>query len=167
MIRGLVIREAESKDHLAIAKLVEAAFGRPAEARLVEKLREDGDMVLELVATNAGELVGHIAFSRLDIAVEPDHFDALALAPMAVAPDRQGSGVGKSLLENAHHMLEERGERLCVVLDDPAYYGRFGYTHDRASKFESDYQGPALQALAWGEAPQKGRLTHPGAFSEL
>ena len=52
MIRGLVIREAESKDHLAIAKLVEAAFGRPAEARLVEKLREDGDMVLELVATN-------------------------------------------------------------------------------------------------------------------
>ena len=167
MIRGLVIREAEAKDHEAIAGLVEAAFGQRDEATLVEKLRKDGDLVLELVATNEGELVGHIVFSRLGVEDGGRRFEAVALAPMAVAPDRQGSGIGKSLIENAHHLLEERGERLSVVLGDPAYYGRFGYSHDRAAVFESDYQCAALQALAWGEAPATGRLSYPAAFAGL
>ncbi|TIX97028.1 MAG: N-acetyltransferase, partial [Mesorhizobium sp.] len=57
------------------------------------------------------------------------------------------------------------GEALAVVLGDPAYYGRFGYSHARAEKFESEYQGEALQALAWGEAPETGRLVYASAFS--
>ena len=52
-----------------------------------------------------------------------------------------------------------------MVLGDPAYYGRFGYTHERAAKFESDYQCEALQALAWGDAPESGRLVYASAFS--
>lgn len=163
MIRGLVIREAEAKDHEAIARLVEAAFGQPDEAKLVETLRANGDMVLELVATNEGELVGHVAFSRLAV----DRFDALALAPLAVLPVRQRSGIGAALLENAHHLLADRGESLCLVLGDPAYYGRFGYARDRAAGFESAYQCDALQALAWGEAPRTGRLIYPSAFQGL
>jgi len=167
MIRGLVIREAKPDDHDGIAALVEAAFGQPDEARLVERLRKDGDLVLDLVATNETELVGHVAFSRLRIEGEDGRFDAVALAPMAVMPDRQRSGVGISLIENAHHMLQEHGEALSVVLGEPAYYGRFSYTHDRAGGFESDYQGEALQALAWGTAPRSGRLIYPTAFSGL
>ena len=167
MIRGLVIREAEAKDHEAIAMLVEAAFGQRDEAGLVDKLRHDGDVVLELVATNEGELVGHIVFSRLVVEEGASRFDAVALAPVAVVPDRQGSGIGKSLIENGHHILEERGERLSIVLGDPAYYGRFGYARDRASGFDSDYQCEALQALAWGEAPATGRLSYPAAFAGL
>lgn len=167
MIRGLVIREAEANDHDAIARLVEAAFGQRDEAGLVDRLRRDGDVVLELVATNEGELVGHIVFSRLAVENGGSRFEAVALAPVAVAPDRQGSGIGKSLIENAHHLLEERGERLSIVLGDPAYYGRFGYAHARASGFDSDYQCAALQALAWGEAPSTGRLCYPAAFAGL
>lgn len=167
MIRGLVIREAEAKDHEAIASLVEAAFGQRDEAGLVDKLRHDGDVVLELVATNEGEVVGHIVFSRLVVKEGASRFDAVALAPVAVVPDRQGSGIGRSLIENGHHILEERGERLSIVLGDPAYYGRFGYARDRASGFDSDYQCEALQALAWGEAPATGRLSYPAAFAGL
>jgi len=51
------------------------------------------------------------------------------------------------------------------VLGDPAYYGRFGYTHARAEKFDSEYQGEALQALTWGEAPEAGKLVYASAFS--
>jgi putative acetyltransferase len=51
------------------------------------------------------------------------------------------------------------------VLGDPAYYGRLGYSHERAAGFESEYQCDALQALAWGEAPEAGRLVYPSAFS--
>ena len=50
MIRGLVIRGAKPDDHDGIAALVEAAF-RPARrsAAFVERLRKDGDLVLDLV----------------------------------------------------------------------------------------------------------------------
>ena len=47
----------------------------------------------------------------------------------------------------------------------PAFAG--GYAHQRAARFESDYQCDALQALAWGEAPESGRLVYASAFSEL
>ena len=51
------------------------------------------------------------------------------------------------------------------MLGEPAYYGRFGYTHGRAAKFESNYQCEALQALAWDDAPESGRLVYASAFS--
>ena len=59
------------------------------------------------------------------------------------------------------------GETLSVVLGDPSYYGRFGYARDRALQFDSDYQGDALQAIAWGDAPTTGRLVYPKAFGSL
>ena len=70
-------------------------------------------------------------------------------------------------MEEAHHRLEQAGETLSFVLGEPAYYGRFGYSHERAAGFESDWQCEALQALAWGEAPTTGRLVYGVAFSEL
>ena len=167
MIRGLVIRPAEPEDHRRIAELVEQAFGQPDEARLVDMLRADGDVVLELVALNEGVLVGHILFSRLTLESGEERCDAVALAPVAVLPTRQRSGIGAALIETAHQMLRKQGERLCIVLGDPAYYGRFGYTHARAAGFASDYQCEALQALAWGEAPHEGRLVYAAAFEGL
>jgi putative acetyltransferase len=166
MIRGLVIRPAEPDDYAAIAALLEAAFGGAAEGRLVEALRADGDVVLELVATHEGAVVGHILFSRLKV-VAPDGTGAVALAPLAVLPARQRTGIGRALIENAHHLLEAGGENLSVVLGEPAYYGRFGYDHGRAAAFDCAYQGEALQALAWGEAPSRGRLVYPSAFAGL
>lgn len=166
MIRGLVIREVEPADHGNISALVARAFDREDEAKLVEALRRDGDVVLELIATNEQVPVGHILFSRLKVEGE-NPCEAVALAPMAVEPERQRSGIGAALIENAHHLLEERGECLCVVLGDPAYYGRFGYERDKAAGYESDYQGEYLQALCIGAAPSQGRLVYPDAFSGL
>lgn len=165
MIRGLVIRPAEAGDRQAIRALLDAAFGGPAEGELVERLVAVGDVVLELVATHETEIVGHVLFSRLRVEADGATFDAVALAPLAAVPSSQRTGIGKTLVENAHHMLEEAGEKLSVVLGDPAYYGRFGYTHERAQKFESDYQCDALQALAWDEAPESGKLVYAPAFS--
>lgn len=167
MIRGLVIRSAEAKDRAGIFALEAAAFGQDGEATLVDALVADGDVVLELVATHEAEIVGHILFSRLKVETGNGTVDAVALAPLAVQPQRQKTKVGTALIENGHHLLREAGETLSVVLGDPAYYGRFGYTHDRAAGFDSDYQGYALQALAWGDAPISGRLVYAKAFSGL
>ena len=167
MIRGLVIRPVEPADHDAVRALVADAFGQLAEAELVDALRRDGDVVLELIATCEQEPVGHVLFSRLNVEGDGPACAAVALAPIAVAPDRQHSGVGAALIENAHHMLEEAGETLSLVLGDTAYYPRFGYDHARAAGFESDYQCDALMAHAFADAPAGGRLVYARAFSAL
>lgn len=164
---GITIREATEQDRDAIRAIEEAAFGQPDEARLVDLLVAAGDDVLELVAERDGRPVGHVLFSRLTVETRNRSFAAVALAPLAVVPDAQREGVGAALVEEAHRRLYRAGETLSVVLGDPAYYGRFGYAHERAEGFESDYQGEALQALAWGDAPSTGRLVYAAAFLEL
>ena len=73
-------------------------------------------------------------------------------------------GIGGALIREAHIRLKDAGETLAVVLGDPAYYGRFGYSHARAEKFDSEYQGDALQALDLGRGAEAGRLVYASAF---
>lgn len=158
------IRAATPRDREAIRLVEEHAFGQQAEAGLVDAIVAEGDAVVELVAEEEGQVVGHILFSRLYVRGSGKDFAAVALAPLAVEPDFHGTGIGGALVREAHIRLKEAGERLSIVLGDPAYYGRFGYSHDRAAGFESDYQCEALQAQAWGEAPETGRLVYAPAF---
>ncbi|GAA2826217.1 putative acetyltransferase [Aminobacter aminovorans] len=158
------IRAATPRDREAIRLVEEHAFGQQAEAGLVDALVAEGDAVVELVAEEDGDVVGHILFSRLYIQNGGKTVPAVALAPLAVEPDFHGTGIGGALVREAHIRLKDAGETLAVVLGDPAYYGRFGYSHDRAAGFESDYQCDALQALAWGDAPETGKLVYASAF---
>lgn len=167
MNKSLTIRAATSADRNAIRKVEEAAFGQADEAALVEALIAAGSDALELVAEENGNIIGHILFSRLMIKGPDDSFSAVALAPLAVLPAMQRRGIGAALIEEAHRRLQEQGEQLSVVLGEPAYYGRFFYTHKRAAGFTSDYQGEALQALSWGAAPATGQLVYAPAFSRL
>lgn len=159
------IRAATLKDRDAIRLVEEHAFGQNAEAGLVDALVDSGDTVLELVAEEDGQVVGHILFSRLFVEKDGASYPAVALAPLAVEPSFHGSGIGGALIREAHLRLKQAGETLSIVLGDPDYYGRFGYAHDRAASFQSDYQCEALQALAWGDAPESGRLVYAPAFS--
>jgi len=167
MTNGTRIRVALDSDRYGIAGLVETAFGRPDEARLVEALAADGDVVVELVAERDATIVGHVLFSPLIIETSNRSSSAVALAPLSVAPAFQRQGIGAALVEDAHRRLRLAGETFSVVLGDPDYYGRFGYAHDLASGFESEWQCEALQALAWGDAPAKGKLVYASAFSAI
>ena len=158
------IRSAQQRDREAIRLVEEHAFGQAAEAGLVDALVSSGDAVVELVAEEDGQVVGHILFSRLYVVGVRTRFPAVALAPLAVEPSFHGTGIGGALVREAHLRLRAAGEKLSFVLGDPAYYGRFGYSHQRARRFESTIQSDALQALAWQEAPETGRLEYPAAF---
>ena len=161
----VTVRQAAPEDRKAIFSVEERAFGRKHEADLVERIVADGEQLLELVAEKDGHIVGHVLFSRLLVDPDGTAFDAVSLAPLAVDPDYQGQGVGSALVRRGHELLKERGEKLSIVVGDPAYYGRFGYARAGAEKFTSDYQGDAMQALYWGEAPTSGQLAHPRAFA--
>jgi len=159
------IRTATPRDREAIRLVEEHAFGQQAEAGLVDALVANGDSVVELVAEEDGQVVGHILFSRLYVENGRKKTPAVALAPLAVEPSFHGTGIGGALVREAHVRLKAAGETLAIVLGDPQYYGRFGYKHARAEKFESEFQGEALQALAWGDAPESGKLVYASAFN--
>lgn len=168
MMDGTKIRVALDSDRHNINGLVETAFGRPDEARLVDALAADGDIVLELVAEREASIIGHLLFSPIVVETANRSSSAVALAPLSVAPAFQRKGLGAALVEDGHRRLRLAGETLSVVLGDPAYYGRFGYEHERAARFESEWQCEAMQALAWSaEAPSRGRLVYAGAFLAL
>lgn len=161
------VRMVEAADHAAVRGVEIAAFGQTLEADLVEALREADDVVLELIAIADGEIAAHILFSRLWVEGRDGRFPAVALAPLAVAPAFQRRGIGGGLVLAGHERLGRMRETLSIVLGDPAYYGRFGYSHARAAAFAGEYQCEALQALSWGEAPTHGQLTYAPAFAAV
>lgn len=165
----VVIRPEQHGDHPEIAALLTAAFDGSAEADLVARLRDDNDMALALVAiATDGRIVGYIACPRLQL-MQGDHSIPVAgVAPLAVAPARQRSGIGGALMAESLERLRQQGESLVFVLGDPAYYTRFGFDLAAAESFASDYAGPHFMALALRpDAPATGRLIYPGAFSDL
>jgi len=160
-----MIRFARPADHPAIAEVVEAAFGRPEEARLIERLRADGDVLLELVSETAGQLDGHILLSRLWV----DSKDLYAaLAPLAVRPALQRSGLGSALTRASIEQAREFGAHGMIVLGRPAYYPRFGFSTETAAQVKSVYAGgPGFMALALepGAFDAPLSVTYPDAFS--
>lgn len=158
------VRPETAADHQAIARLTEAAFGQAAEARLVERLRADGDARIALVAEQGGELAGHVMLSAMGA---PPPLRALALAPLSVAPGWQGRGVGSLLVRAAVQAAGRGGWDLLVVLGEPGFYGRLGFRAEAAAAFLSPYAGPHLMALALrpGLPAPGGRLAHAPAFA--
>lgn len=160
----IAIRPERPEDAPAIRSILVAAFGGEDEARLVERLRADGDAALSLVAVEEGRVVGHVLFSRL---AAP--FPALALAPLAVDPARQRSGIGAALVRAGVATAGREAWAGVFVLGEPAYYGRFGFRADLAAGFASPYAGPHLMGLALrGSLPaRQGALVHAPAFAAL
>jgi putative acetyltransferase len=141
------------------------AFGGGAEARLVDALRRSGAAVLSLVAEcGGGAVVGHVLLSRL---VSPP--GALALAPLAVLPDRQRRGVGSALVRAALARARAGGWAAAFVLGDPAFYGRFGFEAEAARGYASPYAGEHFMAvrLGPGPLPGAGAVIYPEPFAAL
>jgi putative acetyltransferase len=160
-----MIRYAKPADRPAIADVVTAAFGGEAEARLVERLRADDDVLFELVWIDEGEVTGHILFSRL-WADRAEMF--AALAPVSVRPGLQRAGVGSALIRAGLDYAKEFGAHGVLVLGHPAYYPKFGFTAEAARQVSSVYAGsPAFMALALEEGAfdQPLSVAYPDAFA--
>jgi putative acetyltransferase len=170
---SIVVRPANGGDVAAIDALLRRSFPAEDEARLVQRLCIDGDMVLTLVADDeeTGALAGMVAFSRMDVAIADKPIAAVALAPLAVEKSYRQHGVGEALVQAGVEQLRSAGAMLCFVLGEPGYYERFGFAEEWAHGFASPYAGEYLMALPLqgGAMPcgVRGAATHASAFAEL
>ncbi len=158
-----MIRPAAPADWPAIHAVEAAAFGRPDEADLVEALRDNGDALIELVAEEAGTVVGHILFSPL--ATDTGAAFA-ALAPVTVRPERQKVGLGGALILAGLQACRELDVAAVILLGHPDYYPRFGFSAEAARTVSAPFSGRSFMglALAPGALDTPVTITYAKAF---
>ncbi len=119
----MTIRQETPADIKAIHCVHQAAFAREEEAQLVDRLRQNVSVFvpeLSLVAIDGDELVGHVLLSRVHVVEDSDTHESLAMAPVAVRPDKQGRGIGSALIKSALYQARHLGFSSVIVLDIPA-----------------------------------------------
>lgn len=171
-------------DDAGIRAVHRSAFPGDDEAELVDNLRESAafDPSLSLVARDGGSVIGHALLTPVEVdSVErsgvdnrtesvDDEWEALVLAPVAVAPPCQDEGVGSELI-SASLNRARRDDRDAVFLHgSPAFYPRFGFRPAGELGFENPFDTPApefMVAVLTDAEPPGGRLCYPAAFDSL
>jgi putative acetyltransferase len=156
-----VIRTEAPGDRAAVRRVVEAAFGRPDEAGIVDALRSDAAWIpaLSLVAEQEGAVAGHLLISRV---WPEDGGELLSLAPLSVLPAHQRQGVGAALMRAG---LERAGATPIVVLGHPEYYPRFGFAPAAEHGLTNPWGLHGDEWMVRGEPPfPRGLVRYPAAF---
>jgi putative acetyltransferase len=138
-----------------VAFVLESAFGRLDEAKMVAAVRASRAATISLVAGIPPEaravspwpIVGYLLLSQVTI---DGNFErrGLGLAPLAVAPVFQGRGFGTRLVEAGLRRARMLGYQYVTVLGLPEFYSRFGFV--AASQYGLSCRGisePAFMAL--------------------
>lgn len=154
---AIQVRPARSDDRDRILALHLDAFGDaegPVIASLVEEMLDDptAEPIYSFVAESEKKVVGHVLFTFVTIEPASDSNDganAQILAPLAVARDLQGEGIGTQLVKDALIQLAASGCQFVFVLGYPKYYSRFGFVPAGVRGFHAPYPIPEKNADAW------------------
>ncbi len=133
----MVVRLERIADVDAIRDVHRRAFPSDLESRLVDALRQAGRATISLVAERGGTIVGHLLFSPVQTA--HGAAQGLGLAPVAVVPEAQRGGVGGFLIRAGLGRAQAAGFEFVVVLGEPEYYRRFGFTTASAAGLLNEY----------------------------
>jgi len=154
--------------------LLRAAFGGEDEVKLVHALRQDGDMVTEMVTPWNNRIAGYAALSRMR---QPEGW--LCLAPVAVWPEFQRGALTPKGLDKRHWQI---GKRLVsglveaakldsfdkipaiVVLGQPEFYEKCGFSRARAARLVTPYPVEYTMLAAPGDNIPEATLVYPPAF---
>jgi putative acetyltransferase len=163
----MTIRPETSHDFHAIENIHIAAFAnhpysRQTEHLIVNALRADHALTVSLVAEMDSKVVGHIAFSPIKI----DGHDCLwsILGPVGVLPDHQRRGIGQELIREGIKAILSLGAEGCVLVGNPAYYSRFGFTHNPELVVEG-VPAEYCMCLPMTERIPRGYVSYHAAFS--
>lgn len=137
----MLIRAEEQKDWAAVHAVNSSVFETPAEANLVDALREQAQPVVSLIAEENGAVVGHIMFTPVLLPGHPA-LKIMGLAPMAVNPQHQRKGIGSALVRAGLERCKQLGFGAVVVLGHPGYYRRFGFSPSARFGIGCEYEVP-------------------------
>ena len=161
------ITPERAQDHEAIAAIHCAAFNDSYEAAVVAGLRAGGFAIASLVSRVDGRVAGHVMFSRMTVLVDGRDVPAAALAPLAVDENWRQMGLGGRLVETGIEAARSAGMHCVVVLGNPQYYRRFGFSLQAMAHLRTPY-GPgklmALELLPGALAGTAGEVRYPAPF---
>jgi len=162
------IRDEQPADIERIAEITQAAFqanphNRHPEHLIIANLRRSQALALSLVAEVDGAVVGHVAFSEVEISDGSTGW--FGLGPLTVKPGMQGRGVGSALVRAGLERLRQQGARGCVLEGDPVFYRRFGFANDPELVLEEGPQENFLALPLSGAGARGVVIYHPAFFN--
>lgn len=128
----VVLRDELPADVAAREALLDRVFGPARFLKASARIR-DGRLPAEGLALTAedaeGVLIGTVRLWHISAGGRP----ALLLGPLAVNPDRQSAGTGAALMRLAIARARELGHDAIILVGDPEYYERFGFSAARTA----------------------------------
>ena len=139
-------RTERPADVAAREALLDVAYGPVRFTKPSQRLREQRDPALSLVALEQGRVIGTVRLWPVSAGTSRP---ALLLGPLAVYPDCRRRGVGAALMRRALRAAQEAGHAAVLLVGDASYYGRFGFTAEKtqALSIPGPYEPERLLAL--------------------
>jgi predicted N-acetyltransferase YhbS len=122
----LTLKTEEIADSPAIEALLDRAFGPGRFVKSSERVREIAEFAPELsfCAVDGETLLGSVRMWRVRVGGQAVSF----LGPLAVDREQRSAGVGGLLVQRACDAARAAGEAWVVLVGDPPYFERFGFT---------------------------------------
>jgi len=128
----------------AVEHLLDLAFGPDRFGRTAYRIRLGMDAVpaLSFAAVEDGALIGTIqCWPVAHRAPDGTATPLVMVGPVAVRPDAQRGGHGRTLMAHMLEAAETEADSALMMIGDPEYYGRFfGFTADATGAW--DLPGP-------------------------
>ncbi|MEL7087063.1 MAG: tRNA (guanosine(37)-N1)-methyltransferase TrmD [Planctomycetota bacterium] len=166
----VTLRDAGPDDRDAVVAVHAAAFPTDAEAKLTAELLRGHDVLFSIAAESqglSGSIVGHALLTTMTHEHGGSVRGLAGLAPLAVAPEIRGRGIGRALVREAIRQCRENRVAALFVLGDPAYYGPLGFQPASEHGFTNDFDaGDAFGVIILRDTRPipPGRVSYAPAF---
>lgn len=158
------LRALTAHDEIALSVLLDTTFGGPEMYRFAQGLRAENAVAMERIAYEGDTILGYICCSRMTL---PEDWWALSI--LAISPLYHKRGMGRELVARGMNHARREGAQAVVVVGDPGYFSRVGFSQLAASKLE--LPAMAERTLLYPIAPGTGlsthRLIYPAAYERL
>jgi putative acetyltransferase len=161
----IAIRSETDADVAAITEVTVAAFktleiSNHTEQFIIAALRAANAFTVSLVAESNGRVVGHVAFSPVNISDGTRNW--YGLGPISVLPDYQRQGIGMALVLEGLTLLKGLNAQGCCLVGHPDYYRKFGFKNMAGLVHEGVPQEVFLALSFDGHTPQGIVTFHEG-----
>ncbi len=167
------VSQALPSDRSDIDLLLDASFGMDRHGRTTYRLRDGNHRLDDLglvVRRDDGHLCGSIEFWPIELVCQESGLrtSAVLLGPIAVSDGCRGQGIGGALMQSGIAAAKAAGHENIVLVGDPAYYGRFGFSDEKTKSWSlpGPFEQHRLLAIADGEVPTAAKLRGSLALGE-